>query len=147
MHFFQFKHLSWFEHFNYFNQLSWIVQFVSLTVFAESRLGMTLARNLPKTDGGNGVPLWLSQDCLFPRSYNWTMIALLKSWGRTSLLQKDENISYRFWVTILLPAFHIYAGMASAPGARCLAFFWDALEFTIAGNKDFHFDTDVALTW
>ena len=77
--FFQFKQLSWFEHFDYFNQLSWIVQFVSLTVFAESRLGMTLARNLPKTDGGNGVPLWLSQDCLFPRSYNWTMIALLKS--------------------------------------------------------------------
>ena len=64
----------------------------------------------------------------------------------TSLLQKDENISHRFWVTILLPAFHIYAGMASAPGARCLAFFSDALEFTIAGNKDFHFDSDVALT-
>ena len=65
-----------------------------------SRLGMTLARNLPKTDGSNGVPLWLSQDCLFPRSYNWTLIALLKSWGRTSLLQKDENISHRFWATI-----------------------------------------------
>ena len=113
-----------------------------------SRFGMTLARNLPKTDSSNGVPLWLSQDCLFLfRSYNWTMTALLKSWVGTSLLQKNEKISDRIWVTISPPAYYIYAGMASVPRARCLTFFWDALEFTTASNKDFLFDTDVALTW
>ena len=67
-----------------------------------SRLGMTLARNLPKTDGSNGVSLWLSQDCLFPRSYNWTMIALLKSWHLYSKRMRTFHTDFG-WLFYYLP--------------------------------------------